>query len=75
MILREEVPTIKFAYASVFAFKDLEPGDVLTKENIWVARPGTGDFLATDYYKLLGNKVVKKVEKGKLLRKTDIDLK
>lgn len=67
-----EDPCIAFAYASVVAIKDLKPGDVLTEENLWVRRPGTGDFLVTEYDSLLGKKVVNAVKKDAQLKKTDV---
>lgn len=53
----EEQVTIDFAYASVVTIAEIKEGDVLTRDNIWVKRPGTGDFLAEDYESLLGKKV------------------
>lgn len=52
----EEKPTIEFAYASVTAIKNINEGELLTEENIWVKRPGTGDFLAKDLKSLYGRK-------------------
>ena len=53
-ILREEEPTIKFAYASVVTTREVHPGEALTNENIWVKRPGTGGIPAADFKKVLG---------------------
>jgi len=53
-ILKEEQPTIDFAYASVVAIKNIKKGDVLTRENIWVKRPGTGEILAKHFDSVLG---------------------
>ena len=50
----EEQVTIDFAYASVVSIKDIKKGECFSEENIWVKRPGTGDFLAKDYQALLG---------------------
>ncbi|NQV74691.1 MAG: N-acetylneuraminate synthase family protein, partial [Bacteroidetes bacterium] len=52
----EEKPTIDFAYASVVTIADIKKGDILSKDNIWVKRPGTGEILARDYEQLLGKK-------------------
>lgn len=57
-ILAEEKPTIDFAYACVVSIKEIKKGDILSKENIWVKRPGTGKILALDFEKVL-NKVAK----------------
>ncbi|QIH39529.1 N-acetylneuraminate synthase family protein [Flavobacterium sp. Sr18] len=50
----EEQVTIDFAFAAVCAIKPIQKGDVLTKENIWVKRPGTGKILAEHFNDLIG---------------------
>ena len=52
--VEEEEATIKFAYASVVVLKDIAVGEQFTLENIWVKRPGTGDYLAEDFDYILG---------------------
>lgn len=56
-ILAEEQPTIDFAYACVVTTTDIAAGEELTKENIWVKRPGTGEIKALHYSEVLGRKV------------------
>jgi len=53
-ILSEEQSTIDFAYASVVSIKPIEKGEMLTEQNIWVKRPGTGEILAANFERLLG---------------------
>lgn len=53
---REEEVTINFAFASVVSIRKIKKGDLLTTDNIWVKRPGTGDYLAVDYKNLLGKR-------------------
>ncbi len=53
-ILKEEQPTIDFAYACVVSIKSIKRGEKLTKENIWVKRPGTGEIKAVSYSKIIG---------------------
>jgi len=55
--LKEEQVTRNFAFASVVSIKDIKKGEILTKDNIWVKRPGNGDYLAESYKKLLGKKI------------------
>ena len=43
---KEEQPTIDFAFATVVTIKPIEKGELFTKDNIWVKRPGTGQILA-----------------------------
>ena len=50
----EEQVTIDFAFATVVSIKPIKKGEVFTKDNIWVKRPGTGEILAVDYEKILG---------------------
>ena len=38
----------------------------LTKENIWVKRPGKGHFKAKDYNRLLGKKSKKFIKKERI---------
>ena len=70
-----EAPTIAFAFASVVAIADILPGDVLTEQNIWVKRPGGGDFSVNDYESLLGKVAVASINKGFQLKLSDLDLR
>ena len=48
---------------SIFCVKDIEPGEVLTEENIRVIRPGYG--MAPKYYEeILGQTALRKIERG-----------
>lgn len=51
---KEERVTIDFAFATVVAIKDIRQGEIFSKENIWVKRPGTGGILAEEYKNVLG---------------------
>jgi len=53
-ILPEEQPTINFAYACVVSICDIQKGEIFSKNNIWVKRPGNGKILASEYRKLIG---------------------
>jgi N-acetylneuraminate synthase len=67
-ILPEENPTIAFAYASVVTTEDIKKGEILTENNIWVKRPGTGEIRAKDYEKLLKKTILEDVEKNTQLK-------
>jgi len=54
--LSEEQVTIDFAFATVVTIADIKKGELFTKENLWVKRPGTGEILAEYYGDLLGKK-------------------
>lgn len=53
-ILKEEKPTIDFAYACVVSIRPIIKGELLTSANIWVKRPGTGEIMAVDFPKVIG---------------------
>jgi N-acetylneuraminate synthase len=67
-----EAPTIAFAFASVVAIRDIAPGQKLTEENIWVKRPGGGDFTVLDYEVLLGKIAKVSIPRGLQIRKSDV---
>jgi N-acetylneuraminate synthase len=50
----EEQVTIDFAFATVCTIAGIKQGEILTKENIWVKRPGTGKILAEHYNDVIG---------------------
>ena len=58
---KEEQVTIDFAFATVCSIKDIKKGDKLSKENIWVKRPGKGEILADKYEELLGKTATKDI--------------
>ncbi len=64
-ILKEEKSTIDFAYSCVVSIKDIKKGEMFTKDNIWVKRPGTGEIKAKDFYNILGKKVAVNIQKNK----------
>ncbi|MEI7612349.1 MAG: N-acetylneuraminate synthase family protein [Betaproteobacteria bacterium] len=68
MPVAEETPTIAFAFASVVAIRDIEPGQLLSEDNIWLKRPGGGDFVASDFTMLLGKMALVKIRSGVQLK-------
>ena len=50
----EEQVTMDFAFATVVTIAPIREGEVLTRENLWVKRPGTGSIPAEHYESLLG---------------------
>ncbi len=53
----EEKATIDFAFATIVTTAPIKKGEKLTRDNIWVKRPGTGEIMAEDYESLLGQTV------------------
>ena len=70
--VKEEKVVRDFAFASVVTISKIKKGEKFSKKNIWVKRPGGGDFLARDYNKILGKKAKKLISSNRQLKKTDI---
>lgn len=69
---KEEKVTIDFAFATVVAIKPIKKGEVLSKDNIWVKRPGTGEIKAEHYKDILGRKVTRDINIDEHLKWSDI---
>jgi len=72
-VLKQEQPTIDFAYASVVAIDQIQKGQVLNDGLIWVKRPGTGEILAYDLDKVLGKRAARSISRGEQLRWSDVE--
>jgi len=71
--LKEEAATIAFAFASVVAVRDIQDGEILSPDNIWVKRPSGGDFSVLDYETLFGRVANKAIKSGFQLKSSDVD--
>ncbi|PIF31366.1 N-acetylneuraminate synthase [Flavobacterium sp. 9] len=69
---KEEQVTIDFAFATVCTITPIKKGDVFTKENIWVKRPGTGKILAEHFNDLIGKTATRNIENDEQLTWEDI---
>jgi N-acetylneuraminate synthase len=67
-----EKPTIDFAYASVVSIKEIKKGDLFTKDNIWVKRPGTGEILAEYFDEILGKTAITDIENDSFIKWSNI---
>jgi N-acetylneuraminate synthase len=56
---KEEQVTMDFAFATVVTIAPIKAGETLTKQNLWVKRPGTGAIPAERYEMLLGKKATR----------------
>jgi len=56
-----EKDVYKFARGSVVYDANLKAGSILTKEDIWARRPGSGEIPASDFYNLIGKKLKQNV--------------
>ena len=72
--VEEEGPTIAFAFASVVCIRDISKGETLTEDNIWVKRPGGGDFTAEQFESLLGCKAMTDIKSGYQIKKSQISV-
>ena len=63
----EEQVTIDFAFATVCSIERIAKGTALSKENIWVKRPGTGAITAEQYNSILGKIASRDIENDEQL--------
>jgi len=70
---KEEQVTIDFAFATVVTIKPVSKGDILTKENIWVKRPGVGEIKAENFDDLIGKKATRDIGEDEHLAWTDFE--
>jgi N-acetylneuraminate synthase len=69
----EEQVTIDFAFATVCSIKDIKKGEVFSKENIWVKRPGTGKILAEHFNDILGKSATRDIDNDEQLDFSDFE--
>jgi sialic acid synthase SpsE len=70
---KEEQVTIDFAFATVCTIKPIKKGELLTNENIWVKRPGTGSILAEYFKDLIGKKATRFINNDEQLDFKDFE--
>ncbi|MBU0941612.1 MAG: N-acetylneuraminate synthase family protein [Bacteroidetes bacterium] len=70
---KEEQVTIDFAFATVCSIAPIRKGEVLTMENIWVKRPGTGAILAIHFDDLIGKIASRDIDNDEQLNFEDFE--
>ena len=70
---REEKVTSDFAFATVVTTKDISKGDLITKDNCWVKRPGIGEIAAREYNDILNQRASRDISKDSHLRYDDLE--
>jgi sialic acid synthase SpsE len=70
---KEEQVTMDFAFATVVTIAPIKAGEMLSRKNLWVKRPGTGSIPAEQYEALLGKKALRDLPADVHLAPTDID--
>jgi sialic acid synthase SpsE len=73
-LLDVEQAVIDFAYASVVTIAPVAKGEVLSRDNTWVKRPGTGPIRAKDLDSVLGRVVRRALPAGSQLTLDDLQL-
>ncbi|HRH51209.1 MAG TPA: N-acetylneuraminate synthase family protein [Panacibacter sp.] len=68
----EEQVTIDFAFATICTIKPVSKGEIFTKENIWVKRPGKGGIAAEEYNNVLGKTAATDIEEDMQVTTQDI---
>jgi N-acetylneuraminate synthase len=71
---KEEQVTIEFAFATVCSIAPIKKGEVLTMDNIWVKRPGTGEILAKHFNDLLGKVASRDIKNDEQLKCEDFEI-
>ena len=69
--VKEEKDTANFAFASVVSIKKIKKGDIFSKDNLWVKRPGTGEILAENLSKLYGKISQREINKDEFIKLKD----
>lgn len=69
----EEQITIDFAFATVCSIAAIKKGALLSNQNIWVKRPGTGKILAEHFNDLLGKTAARDIENDEQLDFSDFE--
>jgi sialic acid synthase SpsE len=69
----EEQVTIDFAFATVCSIATIKKGELLSKDNIWVKRPGTGKILAAYFNDILGTIAVRDIQMDEQLNWSDFE--
>ena len=70
---KEEQVTIDFAFATVVSIQPIKKGELFTKENLWVKRPGTGEILAESYNEILGKRALHDIGNDEHLTWSDLE--
>jgi N-acetylneuraminate synthase len=67
--------TIAFAFASVVATRDLQPGEIISRKDITLKRPNGGDFGPKEFDQLIGSTVCSEIKPNVQIRKNQIKIK
>jgi N-acetylneuraminate synthase len=71
-ILKNELPVLRFARESIVTIENIPKGEKFTEENLTTKRPNTGEIPAKKFYKVIGKKATKNIQKNKQLKYSDV---
>lgn len=71
-ILKKELPVLQFARESVVTIKNISKGEIFSEKNLTTKRPNTGKIPAKNFYKIVGKKAKRDIQKNKQLKHSDI---
>ena len=71
-ILPDEQPVIDFAYASIVTIRPIKAGETLSRDNIWVKRPGTGPIKAIEFEDYIGKVCQTDLAENQFLSPSDV---
>lgn len=69
----EEKVTMDFAFATVCTIQPVKKGEVFTKDNLWVKRPGSGEIRAEKYEEILGKRASRDIPEKRQLKTEDLE--
>ena len=72
VLLEEEQVTRNFAFSTVVTIKNVSKGEIFTRDNVWVKRPGIGEIPASQFESVLGRIANSDLPYGSHLNFSDI---
>jgi N-acetylneuraminate synthase len=69
---KKEKDTINFAFQSVVSICDIKKNDLFSESNIYLRRPGNGDFGVDSLASLFGKKATKDIKNNHQIKKKDV---
>lgn len=68
-----EESVYRFARSSVVADRDLAAGTVVTADDIWARRPGSGEIAGDEFFELIGMRLTRDVARNEMLKRSDLE--
>jgi sialic acid synthase SpsE len=68
-----EESVYRFARSSVVADRDLVAGTVVTADDIWARRPGSGEIAGDEFFDVIGMRLTRDVVRNEMLKRSDLE--